>query len=148
MLRIRGAIPPLPQYVFMEWCLDKHRDNLNLTLTMLRRVVTPTPPPPKPQNLYELKLHIHKMLMKQLTYKCCPLFGMIIIVILTRIWSPMETHGEMCDSKNYGSSCLRSTNFVVVHSLLSFWKRFFKVYRSLIQAPKWMVSEEKEVHKH
>jgi hypothetical protein len=22
-----GAIPPLPQYVFMEWCLVKHRDN-------------------------------------------------------------------------------------------------------------------------
>jgi hypothetical protein len=24
---MRGAIPPLPQYVFMEWCLVKHRDN-------------------------------------------------------------------------------------------------------------------------
>jgi hypothetical protein len=25
--RMRGAIPPLPQYVFMVWCLVKHRDN-------------------------------------------------------------------------------------------------------------------------
>jgi hypothetical protein len=24
---MRGAIPPLPQYVFMAWCLVKHRDN-------------------------------------------------------------------------------------------------------------------------
>jgi hypothetical protein len=23
---MRGAIPPFPQYVFMEWCLVKHRD--------------------------------------------------------------------------------------------------------------------------
>jgi hypothetical protein len=23
---MRGAIPPLPQYVVMEWCLIKHRD--------------------------------------------------------------------------------------------------------------------------
>jgi hypothetical protein len=23
---MRGAIPPLPQYVFMGWCLVKHRD--------------------------------------------------------------------------------------------------------------------------
>jgi hypothetical protein len=26
-----GAIPPLPQYVFMAWCLVKHRDNFNFT---------------------------------------------------------------------------------------------------------------------
>jgi hypothetical protein len=26
-LRMRGAIPPLPQYVFMAWCLVKHRNN-------------------------------------------------------------------------------------------------------------------------
>jgi hypothetical protein len=26
-LKIRGAIPPLSQYVFMAWCLVKHRDN-------------------------------------------------------------------------------------------------------------------------
>jgi hypothetical protein len=25
---MRGAIPPLPQYVFMAWCLVKHRDNI------------------------------------------------------------------------------------------------------------------------
>jgi hypothetical protein len=24
---MRVAIPPLPQYVFMAWCLVKHRDN-------------------------------------------------------------------------------------------------------------------------
>jgi hypothetical protein len=27
---MRGAIPPLPQYVFMAWCLVKHRDNFTL----------------------------------------------------------------------------------------------------------------------
>jgi hypothetical protein len=27
MSRMRGAIPPLPQYVFIAWCLVKHRDN-------------------------------------------------------------------------------------------------------------------------
>jgi hypothetical protein len=25
-----GAIPPLPQYVFMAWCLVKDRDNLKI----------------------------------------------------------------------------------------------------------------------
>jgi hypothetical protein len=29
-----GAISPLPQYVFMEWCLVKHRDNFNFFLLM------------------------------------------------------------------------------------------------------------------
>jgi hypothetical protein len=24
---MRGAIPPLPQYVLLAWCLVKHRDN-------------------------------------------------------------------------------------------------------------------------
>jgi hypothetical protein len=24
---MRGAIPPLPQYIFIAWCLVKHRDN-------------------------------------------------------------------------------------------------------------------------
>jgi hypothetical protein len=24
---MRGAIPSLPQYVFMAWCIAKHRDN-------------------------------------------------------------------------------------------------------------------------
>jgi hypothetical protein len=27
---MRGAIPLLPQYVFMAWCLVKHRDNFTL----------------------------------------------------------------------------------------------------------------------
>jgi hypothetical protein len=26
---MRGAIPPLHQYVFMAWCLAKHRDNFS-----------------------------------------------------------------------------------------------------------------------
>jgi hypothetical protein len=26
-----GAIPPLPQYVFMAWCLVKHRDKFTFT---------------------------------------------------------------------------------------------------------------------
>jgi hypothetical protein len=30
--RMRGAIPPLPQYVFMAWCLVKHRDNFTFPL--------------------------------------------------------------------------------------------------------------------
>jgi hypothetical protein len=29
---MRGAIPPLPQYAFMAWCLVKHRDNFIFTL--------------------------------------------------------------------------------------------------------------------
>jgi hypothetical protein len=28
---MRGAIPPLPQCVFMAWCLVKHRDNFTFT---------------------------------------------------------------------------------------------------------------------
>jgi hypothetical protein len=28
--RMRGAIPPLPRYAFMAWCLVKHRDNFAL----------------------------------------------------------------------------------------------------------------------
>jgi hypothetical protein len=27
-----GAIPPIPQYAFMAWCLVKHRDNFTFTL--------------------------------------------------------------------------------------------------------------------
>jgi len=30
---MRRAIPPLPQYVFMAWCLDKHKDNFTLILS-------------------------------------------------------------------------------------------------------------------
>jgi hypothetical protein len=29
---MRGAIPPLSQYVFIAWCLVKHRDNVALPL--------------------------------------------------------------------------------------------------------------------
>jgi hypothetical protein len=32
--RMRGATPPLPQYVFMAWCLVKHRDNFTFTSTL------------------------------------------------------------------------------------------------------------------
>jgi hypothetical protein len=32
---MRGAIPPLPQYVFMVWCLVKHRDNFTLMMMMM-----------------------------------------------------------------------------------------------------------------
>jgi hypothetical protein len=28
---MRGAIPPLPQLVFMAWCSVKHRDNFTFT---------------------------------------------------------------------------------------------------------------------
>jgi hypothetical protein len=29
--RMRGAVPPLPQYAFMAWCVVKHRDNFTFT---------------------------------------------------------------------------------------------------------------------
>jgi hypothetical protein len=29
---MRGTIPPLPQYVFMAWCLVKHRDKFTFYL--------------------------------------------------------------------------------------------------------------------
>jgi hypothetical protein len=32
---MHGAIPPLPQYVFMAWCLGKHRDNFTFTIYLL-----------------------------------------------------------------------------------------------------------------
>jgi hypothetical protein len=28
---MRGAIPPLPQYVFLAWCLVKHGDSITFT---------------------------------------------------------------------------------------------------------------------
>jgi hypothetical protein len=31
-----GAIPPLPQYAFMAWCLVKHRDNFTFTLVRFK----------------------------------------------------------------------------------------------------------------
>jgi hypothetical protein len=30
--RTRGSAPPLSKYVFMAWCLVKHRDNFTFTL--------------------------------------------------------------------------------------------------------------------
>jgi hypothetical protein len=30
-----GAMSSLPQYVFMAWCLVKHRDNFTFTFTIL-----------------------------------------------------------------------------------------------------------------
>jgi hypothetical protein len=32
---MRGAIPPLPQYAFMAWCIVKHRDNFTFYLTII-----------------------------------------------------------------------------------------------------------------
>jgi hypothetical protein len=29
---MRGAIPPLPQYVFIAWCSVKHRNNFTFTV--------------------------------------------------------------------------------------------------------------------
>jgi hypothetical protein len=37
--RMRGAIPPLPQYVSMAWCLVKHRDNFTFTFTSVRKLL-------------------------------------------------------------------------------------------------------------
>jgi hypothetical protein len=34
---MRGAIPPLPKYVFMAWYLVKHRDNTVLILHYPRK---------------------------------------------------------------------------------------------------------------
>jgi len=33
---MRGAIPPLSQFVFMAWCLVKHRDNFYLYLSYIK----------------------------------------------------------------------------------------------------------------
>jgi hypothetical protein len=35
---MRGAIPQLPQYDFMAWCLVKHRDNFTLLLSVKNKV--------------------------------------------------------------------------------------------------------------
>jgi hypothetical protein len=41
---MRGAIPLLPQYAFMAWCLVKHRDNFTFYLAtllgLLKKIVT------------------------------------------------------------------------------------------------------------
>jgi hypothetical protein len=31
---MHGAVPPLPHYAFMAWCLVKHRDNFTFTFTL------------------------------------------------------------------------------------------------------------------
>jgi hypothetical protein len=36
--KMRGAIPPHPRYVFMAWCLVKHRDNFTFTLPLLQNI--------------------------------------------------------------------------------------------------------------
>jgi hypothetical protein len=33
--RMRGTLPPLPQYVFMAWCVVKHRDNFTFTFKLV-----------------------------------------------------------------------------------------------------------------
>jgi hypothetical protein len=30
-LRMHGSVPPFPQYVFMTWCLAKHKDKFTFT---------------------------------------------------------------------------------------------------------------------
>jgi hypothetical protein len=32
---ISGALSPFPQYVFMEWCLVKHRDNFTIIIIII-----------------------------------------------------------------------------------------------------------------
>jgi hypothetical protein len=36
---MRGAIPPLSQYVFMAWYIVKHRDNFTFTFTNIIGVI-------------------------------------------------------------------------------------------------------------
>jgi len=35
-----GAIPPLPQYAFMAWCLVKHRDKFTFTFNNCYIILT------------------------------------------------------------------------------------------------------------
>jgi hypothetical protein len=43
---MHGTIPPLPLYVFMVWCLVKHRDNFTFTSsTASGTALWPTQPP-------------------------------------------------------------------------------------------------------
>jgi len=37
---MRGAIPPLPKYAFMAWCLGKHRDSFTFTFTYVPHFFT------------------------------------------------------------------------------------------------------------
>jgi len=31
-MNMRGALTPLPQYIFMGWCLDQHRETFTFYL--------------------------------------------------------------------------------------------------------------------
>jgi hypothetical protein len=37
-LRIHAVIPPSPQYVFMAWCLVKHRDDFTFSMPLLKNI--------------------------------------------------------------------------------------------------------------
>jgi len=37
-LKMRGAMPPLPQYIFMAWYLVKHRDNFTFFTFMPSKI--------------------------------------------------------------------------------------------------------------
>jgi hypothetical protein len=39
---MRGDILPLPQYVFIAWCLVKHRDNLDIIKNVVPQDVIPS----------------------------------------------------------------------------------------------------------
>jgi hypothetical protein len=52
---MRGAILPFPQYVFMAWCLVKHRDNFTLPLLYSTKSPHPGIPDCKINNLLAVK---------------------------------------------------------------------------------------------
>jgi hypothetical protein len=47
--RMRGPIPPLPQYVFMVWCLVKHTDDFSVPLP----------------------LHLRQWIFRMISWTCC-----------------------------------------------------------------------------
>jgi len=36
---MRAIIPLLPQYVFMAWCLVKHKDTLSFSFSFLKKII-------------------------------------------------------------------------------------------------------------
>jgi hypothetical protein len=52
---MRGAIPQLPQYAFMAWCLVKHRDNFTFTFIIVTVV----------RKLHALKKEIYERFTKE-----------------------------------------------------------------------------------
>jgi hypothetical protein len=63
---MRGAIPPLPLYVFMAWCLVKQRGNFTFTLPF-----TPCMYVEIIKTKADIKLTLHKALIKSImTYAC------------------------------------------------------------------------------